>query len=233
MSTVIQPFFGAVAEDRSLRVVTPVPDWEPHGHRPLRTLFQLRLLRGPIGGLTLASSLASVAFVTFTSSLPMWLVREHGLATDDALIGWSLAAFSLAAGLGSLVGGVLTPRLGRRTTLVGSLLAAAVPLLAVVGLEPGGVPFFVAAILAGALLYVSNPINVVIAQDLAPDAPATAAGMVLGVSVAVAGVLYVALGWLQEIAGLGTRMVVGFVLVIPAAAVALGVLWRHPEVDRT
>ncbi|TMR95738.1 MFS transporter [Nonomuraea basaltis] len=101
-----------------------LPDWEPHGHRPLRTLFQLRLLRGPIGGLTVASSLASVAFVTFTSSLPLWLVREHGLATDDALIGWTLAAFSLAAGVGSVLGGMLAPRLGRRTTLVGSLVAA-------------------------------------------------------------------------------------------------------------
>lgn len=217
----------------ALLVFVLLPDWEPHGHRPLRTLLQPRLLRGPIGGLTLASSLASVAFVTFTSSVPIWLVREHGLATDDALIGWTLAAFSLAAGAGSLLGGVLAPHLGRRTTLVGSLLAAAVPLIAIVWLEPGGVPYFVAAILAGALLYVSSPINVVIAQDLAPDAPASAAGMVLGVSVAVAGALYVALGWLQELAGLGIGMVVGFALVIPAAAIALAVLWRHPEANRT
>ncbi|WP_188195965.1 MFS transporter [Nonomuraea sp. SYSU D8015] len=210
-----------------------LPEWEPHGHRPLRTLIQLRLLRGPIGGLTLASSLASVAFVTFTSSLPLWLVRQHGLATDDALIGWTLAAFSLAAGMGSLLGGVLAPRLGRRTTLVGSLAAAGIPLIAVIEFEPGGVPYFVAAILAGVLLYISSPINVVIAQDLAPDAPATAAGMVLGMSVAASGVLYVALGWLQEIAGLGAGMVVGFALVIPAAAIALGVLWRYREADRT
>ncbi|MBF8193230.1 MFS transporter [Nonomuraea sp. K274] len=209
-----------------------LPDWQPHGRRPLRTLFQLRLLRGPIGGLTLAASLASVPFVTFTSSMPIWLVREHGLATDDGLIGWTLAAFSLAAGLGSLLGGVLAPRLGRRIVLVGSLVAAAAPLIAIVGLEPGGVPYFAAAALAGVLLYMSSPINVVIAQDLAPDAPATATGMVLGVSVAVAGALYVALGWLQEVVGLGTGMVIGFTLTIPAAVIALAVLWRHPETER-
>ncbi|MEV6157044.1 hypothetical protein AB0L53_42555 [Nonomuraea sp. NPDC052129] len=169
-----------------------LPDWEPHGRRPLRALFQPRLLRGPIGGLT-------------------------------------LAAFSLAAGLGSLLGGVLAPRFGRRTVLVGSLGAASVPLLATLALEPGGVPYFTAAILAGALLYVGSPITVVIAQDLEPGAPASAAGMVLGVSAALAGVLYVALGWLQELAGLTGGMAVGFALASPAALIALAVLRRHPQ----
>ncbi|WP_160150675.1 MFS transporter [Nonomuraea solani] len=209
-----------------------LPDWQPHGRRPLRALFQPRLLRGPIGGLTLASSLASVAFVTFTSSIPLWLVNEHGLPTDDKLIGWTLAAFSLAAGLGSLLGGVLAPRFGRRTVLAGSLGAASVPLLATLLLEPGGAPYFIAALLAGALLYVGSPITVVIAQDLAPGAPASAAGMVLGVSAALAGALYVALGWLQELLGLTTGMAIGFALASPAALIVLAVLRRHPEADR-
>ncbi|MEU8247207.1 hypothetical protein [Nonomuraea sp. NPDC048916] len=82
------------------------------------------------------------------------------------------------------------------------------------------------------LLHMSSPINVVIGQDLAPEAPATAAGMVLGVSVALGGALYVALGRLQEIAGLTTGMTIGFALVIPAAAVALAELWRDPEAGR-
>ncbi|MFI7644192.1 MFS transporter [Nonomuraea sp. NPDC049400] len=209
-----------------------LPDWESHGRRPLRALFRLRLLRGPVGGLTLAASLASLAFVTFTSSVPLWLVNEHGLPTDDGLIGWTLAAFSLAAGLGSLLGGVLAPRLGRRSVLAGSLGVASVPLIAVLGLEPGGVPYFVATILAGALLYVGSPITVVLAQDLAPGAPASAAGMVLGVSAALAGALYVALGWLQELIGVGGGMAVGFALASPAALIVLAVLRRHPEAGR-
>jgi MFS transporter, FSR family, fosmidomycin resistance protein len=213
----------------AILVYVLLPDWEPHGRRPLRALFQPQLLRGPIGGLTLATSLASVAFVTFTSSVPLWLVNEHGLSTDDGLIGWTLAAFSLAAGLGSLLGGVLAPRFGRRTVLVSSLAAASIPLLAALTLEPGGVPYFVAAILAGALLYAGSPITVVIAQDLAPDAPASAAGMVLGVSAALAGALYVALGWLQELVGLSAGLAIGFALASPAALIVLAVLRRHPE----
>nr|MDQ3822585.1 MFS transporter [Actinomycetota bacterium] len=65
--------------------------WEPHGRRPLRALFDWSLLRGPLGLLALAGSFAALAFVTFTSSVPLWLVREHGFETDAALIGWTLS----------------------------------------------------------------------------------------------------------------------------------------------
>ena len=68
-----------------------LPDFEPHERRSLRALLNPGLLHGPIGMLALAASLTSVAFITFTSSLPIWLVREHGLAMDDRLIGWTLA----------------------------------------------------------------------------------------------------------------------------------------------
>lgn len=209
-----------------------LPQWQPHGRRPLRALFEFRLLRGPVGVLTLAASLTSVAFVTFTSSVPLWLVREHGVRTDDPLIGWTLAAFSLAAGVGALLGGVLAPRLGRRLVLVGSLILAAVPLLAILRLAPGSVPFFAAAGSAGALIYMSSPVKVVVAQDLAPHSPAAAAGMVLGVTAGLAGAVYIGLGRLQEIVGLTAGMTAGFALVLPAAAIALTVLLRHPETAR-
>lgn len=209
-----------------------LPEWEPHGRRPLRALFDFRLLRGPVGVLAVAGSFTSLAFITFTSSIPLWLVREQGLATDDPLIGWTLAVFSLSAGVGSLLGGLLAPLLGRLVVLVGSLLLTVVPLVAVLRLEPGSAPFFMAAAAAGALIYTSSPIKVVVAQDLAPEAPAAAAGMVLGVTAGVAGTLYIGLGAVQEIAGLTAGMTVGFAMVLPAAAMALTVLIRHPEAAR-
>lgn len=72
----------------------------------------------------------------------------------------------------------------------------------------------------------------VVAQDLAPQSPATAAGVVLGVTAGAAGVMYVLLGRLQEAVGMTAGMAAGFALVIPAAAIALGVLVRHPEASR-
>jgi hypothetical protein len=105
-----------------------LPVWEPHGRRPLRQLFEPELAGGPVGALALASSFTSVAFITFTSSVPLWLASDKGYASDDPLIGSTLAVFSIAAGLGALLGGFLAPRIGRRATIVGSLLATPVAL---------------------------------------------------------------------------------------------------------
>jgi hypothetical protein len=49
-----------------------------------------------------------------------------------------------------------------------SLLATAPPLLALLVLEPGSLPFFGAAALGGLLIYTSSPVMVVAALDLAP-----------------------------------------------------------------
>jgi FSR family fosmidomycin resistance protein-like MFS transporter len=209
-----------------------LPQWEPHGRRPLRSLFDWRLVRGPVGVLALAGSFTSIAFVTFTSSVPIWLVREHGYEPDASLIGWTLSVFALAAGGGSLLGGFLTPRIGRRATIVGSLLATAAPLLGVLVFEPGGVAYFASAATAGLLIYTSSPVKVVIAQDLAPHAPAAASGMILGMTSAVAGALYIALGQIQQMLGLETGITIGFLMVIPASVIALAVLLRHPAVAR-
>jgi FSR family fosmidomycin resistance protein-like MFS transporter len=205
-----------------------LPDWAPHRRRSVWALVDPALPRGPVGKLALAGSLESVAFLTFTSSVPVWLVRDHGLGIDDPLIGWTLAVFSFGAGLGSLLGGVLAPRLGRRLVLAGSLLATAPPLLWLLHLDPGSLPFFLAAALGGTLIYTSSPVMVVAAQDLAPRAPAAASGMVLGVTTGIAGALYVALGRLQETIGLAAGMTVGFTMVVPAALLALAILIRHP-----
>ncbi|MEV0997048.1 hypothetical protein [Nonomuraea sp. NPDC050202] len=51
-------------------------------------------------------------------------------------------------------------------------------------------------------------------------------------SAALAGALYVALGWLQELVGVGAGMAVGFGLAGPAALIVLAALRRHPETGR-
>jgi len=53
--------------------------------------------------------------------------------------------------------------------------------------------------------------------------------VVLGLTTGVAGALYVALGKPQETIGLTQGMTVGLAMVIPAAAIALAVLLRHPR----
>lgn len=203
-----------------------LPKWEPHPRRPLRRLFDLQLLRGPVGLLAVAGMFSALAFVTFSGSMPIWLVQENGYSPDAPIIGWTLSAFALAGGLGSIAGGFLAPRLGPVLTIVGSLLLSLGPLLAVVATEPGTVLYFGAIGLAGILIFVPVPALIIIAQEFVPGAPATASGMVLGLGSALAGAGYIVLGRVQEAVGLSSGIVIGFSMVVPAALVALVVLLR-------
>lgn len=129
-----------------------LPQWEPHPRWPLRRLFDLRLARGPVGLLAVASMFGALAFVTFTGSVPLWLVEENAYSPDAAIIGWTLSAFAFAGGLGSILGGFLAPRLGPVLTIVGALLLTLCPLLAVIASEPGTAFYYGAIALAGILL---------------------------------------------------------------------------------
>ena len=202
-----------------------LPQWEPHPRRPLRRLFDLRLARGPVGALAVASMFSALAFITFTGSVPLWLVHENGYAPDAPIIGWTLSAFAFAGGLGSIVGGFLAPRLGPILTIVGAFLLTLCPLLAVIAIRER-MAYFVAIALAGILIFVPIPALVIIAQEFVPGAPATASGMVLGLGSALAGVGYIVLGRVQETVGLTTGILIGFSMVVPAALIALAVLLR-------
>ena len=203
-----------------------LPQWEPHPRRPLRRLFDLRLVRGPLGGLALASMFSALAFVTFSGSVPLWLVHEHDYAPDATIIGWTLSAFAFAGGLGSILGGFLAPRLGALLTIVGAFLLTLCPLLAVIATEPGTAAYFGAIVLSGILIFLPVPALVIIAQEFIPGAPATAAGMVLGLGSALAGIGYIVLGRIQETVGLTHGILIGFSMVVPAALIALVVLVR-------
>jgi FSR family fosmidomycin resistance protein-like MFS transporter len=196
-----------------------LPDWEPHTPNP-RSGWQALMnaaprLRWPL----VVSVLVNLAFVTVTSTVPLWLVDSHGVATEGALLGWVLGAFSVAAGAGAVLGGALGGRLGYRTTGVVSLLLAA-PVLVVLVVVPVGAWTLAAAALLGGLSYVSQPLLVVRAQQLVPAAPVAATGVVVGLGTGIAGGLYVAVGAVQELIGLRNSLLLTSLLLAAAAAAA-------------
>lgn len=159
-------------------------------------------------------------------------MRSHGLAYDAALIGWTLALFSLSAAFGGIIGGVLSHRLSHRLLITGSMLLALLPLFAIFYLEPGTLHFFLAVMLAGGLLNAGLPLMIVTAQDLAPHAAAAASGMLMGFSGGVAGVLYIGIGRMQEVIGLTPAISLSYLSLIPAALLAFYVLGkRHTPED--
>jgi FSR family fosmidomycin resistance protein-like MFS transporter len=207
-------------------VLVLLPEFEPHNAGRLSHALERRMFTGAIGWLTVTASLVSLAFIAFTSAVPLWLVNSHGLATDAPLLGGTLGLFSLGAGLGAVAGGALGARFGYARTTAVSLLAA-VPTLTAVLIVPPGVATLALAAGAGALIYASQPLLVVAAQEAAPQNPTTAAGVVLGVGSAIAGLLYVGVGALQGLIGLAPAMTLAFGLLIPAAAIAAHELARR------
>ena len=201
------------------------PDARADGQR--HRLVDLGLLRGPVGALVVAGVLADLAFVTFLSAMPLWLVAEQGVAADAPLVGWTLSAFALAAGVGAIVSGVLASRVSRRALVTGSLSLSVIPLLVTLHVEAGSVASIATVTVAGALVYASFPLMILTAQDLAPDAVTTASGMLMGLATGVAGVLYIAVGALQELIGLTAAMSVAYLALVPAAVLSFAVLTRH------
>ncbi len=205
--------------------VVPQQERAPAHSRP--KLFDLELFAGPVGALCVAGILRSLSFVTFVNAIPLWLVTTQGIARDGTVIGWTLATFSFSAGVGGILAGALVPRLGRRAIIFGSMLLA-IPILFIVFLLPPSSPlFFLAVALSGALTNASVPLLIVTAQDLAPHAMATATGMLMGFTWGTAGVLYILIGRLQEMIGLGAAMGLSYLFLLPAALVAFYVLSRN------
>ncbi len=189
-------------------------------------LFDMALFRGPVGVLCVSGILRSVSYVTFTNAVPLYLVSQ-GVARDSAVISSTLLAFSLAAGFGGVMAGVLGRRVSPQLLITGTMLAALPVFLAIFWVPAGSPLYFVCVALAGVLVNAGLPLMVVAAQDLAPHAVGTASGMMMGFTWGSAGVLYILNGWVQQYVGLTAAMQLSFLSLLPGAALAFWVLRRH------
>jgi FSR family fosmidomycin resistance protein-like MFS transporter len=77
-----------------------------------------------------------------------------------------------------------------------------------------------AATVGGALLYSSQPLLIVRAQEAIPEAPTAAAGIVIGLGGGIAGAVYVGIGVVQETVGHTVALIGGVALLLPAVAAA-------------
>jgi FSR family fosmidomycin resistance protein-like MFS transporter len=202
-----------------------LPD-QPSPPAERRPFIDLQLVAGPVGGLTVATVLLFVPVVTFGAAIGIWLVAEQGVSRDAPLIGWTLSAFSLAAAAGGIGAGALAPRVSARVALGASLVAALLPLYGLFVVEAGSAGWFAAVMLAGALLNAPMPIMVVTAQNLVPRSMAAASGMLHGLAHGIAGILYIGVGGLQGVVGIGPALAMTFALPGAAALVAVVVLTR-------
>ena len=194
-------------------------------------ILERRLFTGPVGALALVATLSGIAYVAFSAGYPLYLVRQHGLAASDPVLGLTLAVFNLAAAGGAVIAAAMARRTDRRVLVAGTTAAALMPLLALLHLRPADPGYFVAVAAAGALLNAGLPALLVAAHEFAPRQKATASGMLMGLPVGLAGLLYIGVGRLQEAVGLGPALAVAFLAVVPAAALTLFALRAGADED--
>ncbi|MCS7023630.1 MAG: MFS transporter [Bryobacteraceae bacterium] len=167
---------------------------QPLGGRPQSSTQWAPILAvwRPLSLLYLLVFLRSTVQISFTQFLPLYLTRERGLSYESASL--ALSMFSSMGALGGFSGGFLADRFGAHRVIQASMLGAVPPLL--LFFTTHGALAMVGLALAGLILLSTTPINVVLAQRLAPQQAATVSALMMGGSWGMAGMLLLPLAGL-------------------------------------
>ncbi len=171
---------------------------------------------GAFGTLTGVVSIRSGVYFGLQSFAPLWLITTYG--ASEATGNTALAGMLFAGALGTLVGGRLVDRIGRRKVLVGSIVAQ-IPLLLGFMLAPGGVLAGILLAGIGFVTVMSFSVSVVMGQEYLPSRLGIASGVTLGFAIGVGGVFAALFGVVADHAGLETVMWI--VAALPLAGLAL------------
>jgi MFS transporter, FSR family, fosmidomycin resistance protein len=151
--------------------------------KPMTILFFLVFIR-------------SIVQVTFAQFLPLFLHTVRGYSIPAASL--SLTLYLVGGTLGGLAGGYLADRFGGRRVIICSM-AGAVPFL-MLFLFTRGPLSAVGLFLSGLMLLFTIPVNVVMAQELAPSQGATVSALMMGFAWGTAGMIFIPMvGWLSDL----------------------------------
>ncbi len=165
----------------------------------------------------LAGVIAARSFVYFGMVTFIPLYYRDVLHASRSLGGWALAAMLLGGAVGTLVGGPLADRFGRRTVLIASM--SALPPLVVGFLLSGPELALVFAAVAGAVTIATFAVTIVMGQEFLPGRLGVSAGVTIGLSIGLGGVGAPLLGLIGS--GAGLRAVFETIAVLPLLALGL------------
>ena len=171
--------------------------------KPLLILYLLVVIRGTI----------QVIFVAF---LPLYLTL-HGYGEARAALVLSL--FLLAGGSAGFLGGILSDRFGGKSILALSMLGS-LPLLLAFLWSQGPISIAL-CILGGGILLSTSPVNVVMAQQIVPEATSTISALLMGFAWGVGGLLLPVVGFVSQTVGLQLAMTAIVLSAVPGFVLAL------------
>ncbi len=177
--------------------------------------------------LTTVVVLRSIAFFGLNTFLPLyWTTNLRGTKAGGGLALTTLAA---SVALGTLIGGRLADRYGRKTVIAGSL-GAVVPLLLMFLNSHRIAIAGVMLVPVGIAVAAANSVVVVMGQDYLPNRVGLAAGVTLGLSMTIGGMLTPVLGTIADHYGLSTAMFL--IALVPSLAFAIS-LTLHETAGET
>ena len=155
-------------------------------------------------GLTLllvVVGLRSVAHMGLFTFIPLWEKSKGASATHGTIV---LSGFLVAGAVGTLFGGPLADRFGRRPVLRWSFVVAS-PLILVYVLV-GGAVGVLAVILAGAAVIGTFGVSLVMSQEYMPGRVGMASGLSIGLAIGLGGVAALTLGAIADTIDLRTAV---------------------------
>jgi FSR family fosmidomycin resistance protein-like MFS transporter len=135
--------------------------------------------------------------------------------------GGTIFFFLLSISLGTLTGGYLSDRISRRKLIIFSLLLSAPFFFAMV--HSTGIMLFVCLLFSGAMLGLSNPVPLTIAQELIPEGASTASSIMMGFSWGLAGMLALPFGMLSDLFGGNVVPAMSIAAILPVIAATLSI----------
>lgn len=138
--------------------------------------------------------------VSLSSYYTFYLIEQYGLTVNQSQL--CLFIFLASVAVGTIIGGPIGDRIGRRRVILWSILGI-LPLTLMVPWLPL-VPSVVAVSLAGLILASAFPAMVVYAQDLMPQSTGMVAGLLFGLAFGIAALGAAGLGVLADQWGIVT-----------------------------
>jgi FSR family fosmidomycin resistance protein-like MFS transporter len=171
----------------------------------------------PFARLALAIAARSVIFFGLMTLVPLYFVDELG--SSEATANTALTVMLAAGAVGTLIGGRLADRFGRRIVLRTSF-ALLTPLIIVLLLSGVGVAIAALALI-GAVTIATFSVTVVMGQEYLPSRLGVASGVTLGLSIGIGGLGAAVLGQVAAAYGLRTALEVVALLPLPALLLAM------------
>lgn len=179
----------------------------------------------PLMLLNISMGLRAWLFTALVTFLPLWAIEK---GCDNTLSGWILTIYLCGSVIGGLIGGVLNDKIGYKKVILWALIFTLIPTMYFLFAQQIDILMYIALFVGGGLVMAANPGAIVWGQDLLPDNPGMASGMMLGLSFGLGGFGTMLTGSLAESYGLTMALALTAILVV----ISIVLVYLTPEKRR-